>query len=365
MFTYAVYNFILFGATWAAYLYEKSESKNAQIVFYSVAFLIPFVFLAIRYDIGTDYQNYVEYFYRISHGDIIPKEPGYILVNYLISEFHLNVQWLFVFFGFWFIFFGYKTLPRDGFSLGIFLFISTMYLYEGFSAIRQGLAIVIMMYALKYVYEKRFWVYLFWAVIAMMFHLITAVLLLIIYPIINKRINKYVTIFLVISFFILIQFTNIAKLLLSLVGNLAPQYAWYVNSAFAEEARTSNGLLGPIIKISIAILILFFKDKIIEKYQYANIVLNMYLFYTISYIFHLKISIFGRVEHVFIFSMVLSIVYFLKTFEVKGRVIIMYIILLFYYLMFMRYIVNGTLSVDNDVYVNPYQTVLFDKVGER
>jgi hypothetical protein len=98
MFTYAIYNFILFGSTLAAYLYEKSESKNAQMVFYSIAFLIPFSFLALRYDIGTDYQNYVDYFYRIAGGEIVPKEPGYILVNYLISEVGLDVQWLFVFF---------------------------------------------------------------------------------------------------------------------------------------------------------------------------------------------------------------------------------------------------------------------------
>ena len=365
MFTFAIYNFILLGATLCAYAYEKTESKNAQIVFYSVAFLIPFVFLSIRYDIGNDYQNYVDYFYKIARGDIVPKEPGYILVNYLISEFNLNVQWLFVFFGFGFIYFGYKALPKDGFALGVFLFISTMYLYEGFSAIRQGLAIVIMGYALKYVYEKHFLAYFFWAVIAMMFHLITAVLLLIIYPIVDRKINKNITIFLVIFFFFMIQFTNIAQSLLALVGNLVPQYAWYVNSVFIEEATTSNGLVGPLIKVSIAILIFFSKDKVIEKYQYANIALNMYLLYIIAYIFHLKISIFGRVEHVFIFSMVLSIVYFLKSFEVKGRVIVMYVILLFYYLMFIRYIANGTLSVDNDVYVNPYQTVLFDKVGER
>ena len=68
MFTYAVYNFILFGSTISAYLYEKVQNKNAKMVFLFVSFLIPFVFLAIRYDIGTDYHHYVDYFYKIKSG---------------------------------------------------------------------------------------------------------------------------------------------------------------------------------------------------------------------------------------------------------------------------------------------------------
>jgi len=202
MMTFAVYNFILFGATLSAYLYEWAKSENAKLVFFIISFLIPFFFLAIRYDIGTDYQNYVDYFYRIARGELVPKEPGYVLLNYLIAYFDLSVQWLFVIFGFFFLYFAYKALPKDGFALGVFLFISTMYLYEGFSAIRQGLAIVIMANAVKYAYDKKFKMYLLWAFFAMMIHFVTAFLLLIIYPFINKSINKNIAIFLIVFFFI-------------------------------------------------------------------------------------------------------------------------------------------------------------------
>jgi len=357
MFTYAIYNFILFGSTWAAYLYEKSESRNGQIVFYSVAFLIPFFFLAIRYDIGTDYQNYVDYFYRISSGEIIPKEPGYLFVNYIISYFDLDVQWLFVFFGFFTFLFAYKALPKEGFAMGVFLFIAIFYLYEGFSAIRQGLSIAIMAYAIRYIVEKNFKMYLFWAVIAMLFHLITAVLLLVVYPFINKNINRFVLIFLIISFFILIKFTGITTSMMNVVAMLFPKYAWYINSKFMEPAAISSGL-GVMIKVSIALSVIFFKEKIKEKYSNADIVINLYVLYIISLIFHLKLSIFGRVEEVFIFASVLAVVYFINTFEKGSRVFVIFLIGLLQYIIFMKYIASGTLAVDNDIYVNPYQTIL-------
>ena len=365
MFTYAIYNFILWGATLSAYAYEKTESKNSQIIFYVIAFLIPFVFLALRYDIGTDYQGYVDYFYRINSGDIIPKEPGYLFINYFIEQLGLDVQWLFVFFGFFAMLFAYMALPKEGFTFGVFLFIAIFYLYEGYSAVRQGLSIAIMAYAIRYIYEKKFWIYFLWAVVAMMFHLITGLLLLLIYPIVNKKINKFFSMFVILFLFLAIQFTNIADQLFKMVASLIPQYAWYLNSKFAAEATTSYGLVGPLIKVSITLLVMFFKDEIVRKFEYANIALNMYLFYIISYIFHLKISIFGRVEHIFIFSVILSLTYFIKTFDKRGRVIIIFLIGLFYYLMFMRYIANGTRAVDNAVYVNPYQTVLFDRIGEK
>jgi transmembrane protein EpsG len=357
MFTYAIYNFILFGSTWAAYLYEKSESKNSQIVFYSVAFLIPFIFLAIRYDIGTDYQNYVDYFYRISGGEIVPKEPAYLLVNYVIAYFNLDAQWLFVFFGFFFIFFAYKALPKDGFALGVFLLITTMYLYEGFSAIRQGLAIAIMAYAVKYIYEKNFKMYFFWAMVAMMFHAITAVLLLIVYPFVNRDINKFFLIFFILITFFLVKFTGVVMGAMHLVAILFPKYGWYINSQFMEPAAVSSGL-GVILKISIALSVIFFKEKIVKRYKHANITINMYVFYIIFLIFHLKLSIFGRVEHAFVFYAIISITYFVNTFESRSKVIVGFIIGTLYYIIFMKYIATGTLEIDNDVYVNPYQTIL-------
>jgi len=366
MFTYIVYNFILFASTVSAYLYENSKLKSLSIIFYCIAFFIPFLFLAIRYDIGTDYQSYINYFYRIASGEDVPKEMGYIWINQLIDYFVIDVQWLFIFFGFFYLFFAFKSLPKQGFAFGLFLLITISYLYEGFSAIRQGLVISMLTYVLHNIDEKGFWNYLVWIIIASFFHLVTAFLFLMAYPLVKIKLHKYISIFLVIGLFIAIQFTHIAENIFAFGASIFPKYAWYLNSMqYASMAKTSFGLFGPIIKISIVLPILFFQDKIIKKFQKSKVMINFALLYIISYIFHLKISIFGRVEHAFVFTYIIVMVYFVYTFHKYSRAFMIFFMGLFYYLMFMRYIVNGTLEIDNDVYVNPYQTVIFDRVGER
>ncbi len=359
--TYLVYNFILLGATFFAFGYQTSKSRVVQSFCYGLAFFIPFIFLAIRYDIGMDYQGYVRYFYRIADGEFILKEPAYILVNKIIAEFRLDVQWFFVVFGFFFLYFIYKAIPKEGFAIGIFLFISIMYLYEGFSAVRQGLAVAIMAYAMRYIYNRQFVRYLCWAFVAMSFHFITGLLLLAIYPLGKVKINKVFSIAMIIALFFIVQYTGISQILLTKVGALFPKYAWYINSQFSGGAKTAYGLLGPLIKVSIVIFILLFKDRIVRKNPKANLVLNLLMLYIIGYIFNLKVSIFTRVEHIFIFSIVLSIVYFINTFSKQMKLFLMVGLLSFYYMMFMRYIANGTLEVDNDAYINPYQTILFKK----
>ena len=359
MFTYAIYNFILFGSTWAAYLYEKSESRNAQIVFYSVAFLIPFFFLAIRYNIGQDYPSYIDYFNRIANGSIVLKEPGYVLINYIIAELELDVQWLFIIFGFLTMLFTYKALPKDGFALSLFLMITIFYLYS-YSALRQSLVMAIMFYASKYISEKRFWMYLFWAVVGMMFHIMTALLLLIIYPIANKRFNKFLLMAIVFFSTILVFSTNFLHNIVESIVLLFPKYAWYLNSKYMLPANTSAGLAGPLIKIVIGLMVIFFKDKIILKYPEANITINLYVLFLLGSVFRLDIAIFNRMEEAYMLYFILSIGYFLKTFDTVSRIIIMYLILLFYYLMFNRYIVIATVDIDNGAHVRPYETI-FDR----
>ena len=362
MYTYLIYNFILFMSTLIAYFYEKKKDKRMKNILYNIVFLIPFFFLSIRYNIGNDYINYVNYFDRISHGEIILKEPGYIFINYIISYMNMNVQWLFVIFGFFYLLFSFKALPKKGFALGIFLLISISYLYEGFSAIRQGLVVAMLTYALHSVAKDSLLKYLIWIGIASLFHLITAFLFLLAYPMVKIKLNKYISILIVLGLFFAIQFTHISESIFSLTATLFPRYAWYLNNIeYAGVAKTSMGLLGPIVKISIVLPIFYYQDSIIKKFSKAQVIINFTLLYIISYIFHLKISIFGRVEHAFVLAYIIAIVYFVYTFRSYTRLLIIYFIGLFYYLMFMRYIINGTLEVNNDVLINPYQTIIFDK----
>jgi len=357
MFTYAVYNFILFSSTLSAYLYEKAQSKIKQKLYYSIAFFIPFFFLAIRYDIGTDYQNYVEYFYRIANGEMILKEPGYLIVNYLIIGFDLDVQWLFVFFGFFFLYFSFNAFPKKGFALGVFLFLSVSYFYEGFSAIRQGLAIGILAYSMRFIGEGKLVKYLLFVFLASFFHVVTAVLWLLIYPLVKINFNKAFLIIVILISFFLIKYTGFVDSLLQLAVSIFPKYAWYLNSKFMQAAAVGSGL-GVLLKIFFVLMAIFFKEKIVTKYKNSNVAINIAVLYIIALLIHLKIQIFGRVEHAFVFAFILSIVYLVNTFQKESRILFIIPTAILFYIIFMKYIASGTLAVDNDVYINPYQTIL-------
>jgi len=355
MTTYIIYSFILIGTTISAYLYEKATKEHFKIIFYIVSFFIPFFFLAIRYDIGTDYHNYVEYFYRINSGEEIKKEIAYIYINKFIGDFNLNVQWLFIFFGFFFMFFSYKSFPKDGFALSVFFFIVIVYLYEGFSAIRQGLAVAIMAYASKYIYKKEFSKYFLWSLIAMTFHLIAGFLLLIVYPFINRKYNKYILLCFIILFFVIFRFTNLHEILLLNIGALFPKYEWYLHSKYMQPSQISSGF-GMMLKVFIALLVVFYKDKIVKKYQQANIMINMYMIYIFFMLLRLKIMIFGRVEHIFIYSQIFVIVYFINIFKFRSKILVSTLILGIYFVIYLKYISTGTNKEDN--FINPYQTII-------
>jgi len=190
-----------------------------------------------------------------------------------------------------------------------------------------------------------------------MFHTVTAIVLISAYAFANKKMNKFLQVFLILIVFMTVTWTNIPQRALEILVSLVPKYTWYLDSKFVGNARTSYGLLGPIIKTSIVITLLLFKDQIIEKFPMANIHLNLLFLYQISYLFKLDIAIFGRIEHIFIFSLIISLVFFLKTIQKNLRPIAISLLMGFYFLMFMRYITNGTVNIDNSVHVSPYQTI--------
>ncbi|MBN6709943.1 EpsG family protein [Haemophilus haemoglobinophilus] len=357
--TYIIYNFILFGTMLFAYCFQIAKYNLSKKILFFISLSIPLFFLILRYDIGTDYQNYIEYFYKIKSGEEVSKEIGYVFINRLVDYFELHTQWIFIIFGIGFIVFSYLALPKEHLALSLFFFITTMYLYEGFSTIRQGLAVAIMAYALKYVHKKEFLKYGLLGLFAISFHTITGLLLLILYPFLTVNLRSWVYISIICILFVLMQYTAIGTLLFHYTGQIIPKYEWYLTSKFSTEAQTSFGLIGPLIKVSIALFIFFFKNKIVTEDKRLNVFFNLYFFYVISYIFHLKISIFGRVEHIFIFSQIMIMTYFIYYFKGYAKLIVMSGLCLFFYLMFIRYIANGTLDVDNDVYINPYQMIIF------
>lgn len=140
--------------------------------------------------------------------------------------------------------------------------------------IRQGLAIVIMLYALKYIYEKSIIKYIIFIILASLIHK-TLIVALILYPLSKIDWNKKnVAVVIVLSIILyIIPITNIVfNLFLPIIGIEILKYDIYQNTVYAESAS----LLGNISRLFIGIFLIYFLLKVKEKLYY-NIFLTMIL----------------------------------------------------------------------------------------
>ena len=94
MFTYLIYNMILVLSFLSAYLAEFSKTKFQRIVCRIVLFNILFIPAAIRYNVGTDYPNYVDYFNSVYGNDV--NEYGFYVLTVFLRNIGLPVHSLFV-----------------------------------------------------------------------------------------------------------------------------------------------------------------------------------------------------------------------------------------------------------------------------
>ena len=92
-----VYLCTYFTASISAFCYSKCREKYFSFCLLVITFLILFLPLALRYNIGTDYQNYVTIVERILNGsDWYKLEYGYYPLIWIIRRFNLDIQVFFI-----------------------------------------------------------------------------------------------------------------------------------------------------------------------------------------------------------------------------------------------------------------------------
>ena len=141
MFTYLIYNMILVLSFLSAYLAEFSKTKFQRIVCRIVLFNILFIPAAIRYNVGTDYPNYVDYFNSVYGNDV--NEYGFYVLTVFLRNIGLPVHSLFVASSF-LSYFPLLFLSRRSYSIKILFYVLLLYLIS-LSAIRNAISISIVL----------------------------------------------------------------------------------------------------------------------------------------------------------------------------------------------------------------------------
>ncbi len=108
---------------WAS---EKGRTRFDRWFLLGIAFLLVFVPAAIRYDIGTDYVNYLAIYEGTSATKTLEpykfKEPLFYFVNWFYQSIDAHFQWVFATFAFIFTAVAFKAYPKKNAWLLHFLF---------------------------------------------------------------------------------------------------------------------------------------------------------------------------------------------------------------------------------------------------
>lgn len=189
-----VKSFVIYGIAFAislifCYIYEKKLNKSLRknrLIFWGLIVAPTVLIAGIRYGVGIDYFEYENNFYqnKFEKGfSYFIKEPLNFFIMQITYWICPNAVALFFVYSFLTMLVFLKAMEyykdRMSMTLGLFIFYMTYYLVT-YNLIRQMLAVVLILYGSKYIFEKKFWNYLACVILAGMIHK-TAYLMLILY----------------------------------------------------------------------------------------------------------------------------------------------------------------------------------------
>ena len=168
-----------------------------------VSFFLIFIFLALRYDFGNDYLPYMDLFYEINiYGDIDffdspwPQETGWIFLCWLCKPIgFFGMIAVLALFNSVILYLLFKRYVLKGYyCLSVFLYIAIPeFLLVQSSSMRQTLAILIFLFSLRYIYDKKLIKYVLCILFASLFHTSALVLLSVyLFTFLNYKISKTV-----------------------------------------------------------------------------------------------------------------------------------------------------------------------------
>lgn len=163
------------------YIGRRAIEGN-KCFFILIALVLLFI-SAFRGDFTADYNGYArEIWLRFSNysiKDIINRgynsnpEPGYLLFQYFVKQLTNNSLFIFVFSSLLIVVSNLKEIKRSGVLpyLGVFLFVEAGNYYESFNLMRQIMSVSIVILGSRYLFERKFWKYTIFILVASTFHI--------------------------------------------------------------------------------------------------------------------------------------------------------------------------------------------------
>lgn len=333
--------------------YEITVNKNKtnSYILNILAFLSLWALPALRnYSVGSDSEMYANIFSRISSYTIenSPAEIGYLILNKVTNLFNSSGsnQIIFITTSFISLYLISRVIFKysRAYELSFFLFITMYFYYDSFNLVRQFIAIGITFYAIKYIFSKEFYKYLFMIIISFLFHQ-SAIIMIPFYFILQIKIpNKVYGIILSVG---IIGCFCINKVLM-MIFTIIPRYQKYASGELSKLLSEGSHWIHALTLFLLFIVIFLFKEKLVNKDEKNNIYINALFFSVILQILGIKSVLFSRVVYYLSIYSVLLIPNFLDIIYIKKRGVAYLTIIVIYF------VNNFVLLLLNQSEVLPY-----------
>lgn len=336
---------------------DKKGKMKLNSIFLIVSFLILFVMMGFRtVGVGVDDFAYSKIYQQvIDNGPINvflknTMEPGYLILNYIVSFITKDFQYALIIITFIPMFLYYKALiyERKNISLflSVFIFGTILYIYF-YGIIRLFIASSIIAYAIRYVLNKQTFKYVFFVLLAMMFHYSAIFMLFLIYFSTEKKYKersiKSLIILVMVGMPLIIFIAS--KFIFS---NMGVRYNAYTSM------RNFKLSLDVLDKLPILIVALYlFKD--IEKFNSnIKIYVTIYALASVVSIYSSMIDI-GRIQWYLLFSLCIilpNIVRAVSYSKFKNFNVVIIPLVMTYGVIYMYSIYNQTTNLCMHQYTN-------------
>ena len=278
----------------------KSYNPKHQRSFH--VFITVFLFLSfLRWETGTDWDSYLRIFNDIIEPFETLEEPeantekGYMFLNNLAKFLSSSYTMMLFLEGLLIYAFLYKGIrwlsPYPLFSLFIFFCMSL----GGIFFVRQTIAVVISFFSIKYIIQRRIWMFLLMIILASTFHR-TAVIFVFAYFVFYRR-YSFLTFFLLLIGSAILGYIIGSVLMdyLSSAGlaGISDRIAMYSGADYNDALAMSSTafmIRGLINRFFIFCLVFLFMRAFRDEDDVFNGIFNLYLFGACLFVFVTPIS---------------------------------------------------------------------------
>lgn len=345
------------------YDFSKITLKRRKIITYVIG-LCMILITGLRWNTGTDWENYYYYFQTISQTEL-----GHSGFEFLFDFFVRNVQsftdnytWVLVFTAIIIIACTYKSIlmfsPYPIFS--IFLLFTYSFNSSGFGY-RQDIAIAITTLSVIFVHKRKFFYFFLLVYIASLFHQ-SALIFLIAYWIPMIKWNKKTILVCIVGVIILgLIFANISSVALLYSDSAHGKVGDYTSGSFEDSVGDGSNpyivlIRGILNRAFILIFIIVLINKYVKKEEFKNVMFffNLYLFGFLLFLIVSPIAVvFVRFTRYFDMFFIILIPLCLYYVPPKIRYNALIILLFYTSLKFFLF-----LYLDDDVFV-PYDSIIY------